>query len=489
MKEPERLIGFVNYDDAEIAFEFDADEFELNLYPQKELWKKYVRPSYVLSRHPMDLTKHEWIPENRIYRTTSAGQQIIFSVQGNPGSYHGFLSFQVNWYFCCYEGMDENTISGFSIGGDTVNSFYSPWVALDQKHEYDQELNTTKLVVSSSKSPAASCGEYMVTDNIHAKIEVDAYPQSGLGDYERPISANSRFITGFSEPVTIDTVIKAFEYTLRFFLYATYRANVGINKADLFVLNDKSVRQYWGILVFQQNELPEKNKDAKHHLIVYSDLKEKTALLFEAIKSEHISLQHICSNYDATHSYPISRVIMVLAAFERIYGHIHGKDTNRSEEYLETKAKVVELIEKLRNDSIGKRRKKAAKTLRDFVFNRDSGFSDNTVYALKDCGEIMKPFVKKRYKGEYLDVVEEIGDRIGVVRNGVAHCKLDFELEAIHLADIKIIEELLYAMQLKHIGLTTHECHKAIGRLFRENIYFKEPEEGSDEQESLKTSN
>ena len=44
MKEPERLVGFVNYDDSEIAFEFDADEFVLNLYPAKELWKKYSRP-------------------------------------------------------------------------------------------------------------------------------------------------------------------------------------------------------------------------------------------------------------------------------------------------------------------------------------------------------------------------------------------------------------------------------------------------------------
>ena len=44
MKEPERLIGFVNYDDAEIAFEFDADDFTLHLYPPKELWKNMYVP-------------------------------------------------------------------------------------------------------------------------------------------------------------------------------------------------------------------------------------------------------------------------------------------------------------------------------------------------------------------------------------------------------------------------------------------------------------
>ena len=130
MKEPERLIGFVNYDNAEIAFEFDADDFTLQLYPPKELWKKYVRPFYVFSKHQIDFTKHEWIPENRIQGKISSGQQVVFSVQGEPSSYHGFLSLNVNWYFCCYDGMDENHISGFSIAGSTIDWFYSPWVAL-----------------------------------------------------------------------------------------------------------------------------------------------------------------------------------------------------------------------------------------------------------------------------------------------------------------------------------------------------------------------
>ena len=75
MKEPERLIGFVNYDDAEIAFEFDADDFTLHLYPPKELWKKYVRPFYVFSKHQIDFTKHEWIPENRIQGKTTTQTQ------------------------------------------------------------------------------------------------------------------------------------------------------------------------------------------------------------------------------------------------------------------------------------------------------------------------------------------------------------------------------------------------------------------------------
>ena len=86
--------------------------------------------------------------------------------------------------------------------------------------------------------------------------------------------------------------------------------------------------------------------------------------------------------------------------------------------------------------------------------------------------KIMMPFVNRRYKGEYADIIKELGARIGVLRNGVAHCKLDFSLEPIHLSDIYIMELLLYAIELKRVGISPFEIQKAISCLFKESIYW-----------------
>lgn len=473
MKEPERLVGFVSYDEKEIAFEFDSETFVLKLYPEKELWKKYVRPSYVFDKNKINFTEHEWIPENRISGHTSSRYKVIFSVQGEPSSYSGFLSFSVNWYFCCYDSMDENNISGFSIEGVEVDSFYSPWVALEQKNEYDEVNNISKTIVSSNQNEVSSCGSYLLDEEIKASIEVEAYSVVGLGNYEHPIFANSRFVTNFSKKVDLDILVKAYQNVLRFFMFVTYRSNLSIRKANLYVNNENGGRDYVGLLVLPQEEHPETEKKSKRHLIVYNDLKEKASLIFDAISMEKITFQHVCSDYDSRSSYPISRVIMILAAFERVYDSIYGKDSERSEEYIETKAEIVQIIEEYENKCTGKR-KKYVKQLKDYVYNRDSSFAFNVLYAIKRCSDIMMPFIKKRYKGQYSEELEGISERVGAVRNGVAHCKLDFELEAIHLVDIHVMEELLYAMELKNIGLSTYECHKAIGRLFHENIYFKE---------------
>ena len=59
---------------------------------------------------------------------------------------------------------------------------------------------------------------------------------------------------------------------------------------------------------------------------------------------------------------------------------------------------------------------------------------------------------------------------MGEFRNGIAHSRLDFHFEAIHLSDIKIIEELLYAVRLKSLRLQPTEIQKAINDLFLERL-------------------
>ena len=56
------------------------------------------------------------------------------------------------------------------------------------------------------------------------------------------------------------------------------------------------------------------------------------------------------------------------------------------------------------------------------------------------------------------------------IRNGIAHSIIDIEFEAVNLCDIKMIEELIYAMRLRQIGLTCINTQKAINSLYREDI-------------------
>ena len=101
MKKPERLVGFVSYEEKLFPFEFDEKEFKVNLYPPtREIWEQYSSVALTLERLQQTLeTSNEWISYGELSGKTSEGYQITFYVPNDYSAYHGFLSFSVAWYF------------------------------------------------------------------------------------------------------------------------------------------------------------------------------------------------------------------------------------------------------------------------------------------------------------------------------------------------------------------------------------------------------
>ena len=81
------------------------------------------------------------------------------------------------------------------------------------------------------------------------------------------------------------------------------------------------------------------------------------------------------------------------------------------------------------------------------------------VFTVRKYGTSPKPYEK---------LAEEISRRVGELRNNLAHDKLDWSFEAIQISDIKVVEELLYAIRLKQIGLERDKIQKAMKKLFQE---------------------
>ena len=107
MKKPERLVGFVSYEEKLFPFEFDEKEFKVNLYPPtREIWEQYSSVALTLERLQQTLeTSNEWISYGELLGKTSEGYQITFYASNGYSAYHGFLSFSVAWYFIWETGI------------------------------------------------------------------------------------------------------------------------------------------------------------------------------------------------------------------------------------------------------------------------------------------------------------------------------------------------------------------------------------------------
>ena len=210
-------------------------------------------------------------------------------------------------------------------------------------------------------------------------------------------------------------------------------------------------------------------KKAYERVIDFTILEGKAAEIFTAIKNREFDFQYMCESIAATGNYSSSRAIMILAEFEREYLNIFGQDYKRSQEYQITKRNLLDTMQTF----IEQRQGRARKYARQFyhaIESHDVGFGERLRNAMVECQVIMEPFIKSKYAGALDVTIEEICDRMNTVRNGIAHSRLDLNLEAVHLSDLKIIEELLYAMRLQHLRVDTKSIQIGIKRLFGERI-------------------
>ena len=160
---------------------------------------------------------------------------------------------------------------------------------------------------------------------------------------------------------------------------------------------------------------------------------------------------------------------MILSTFEKEYSSIFGQDYKRSETYSEIKELVISSVDKLIESNTGKR-KKYLKSIKRQLQKLDNSYSKMVLISLRECADIIKPFILQKY-GEYNEsILNDISQRINEMRNDIAHCKLDIDYVPNHSNDIKIVEYLIYAIRLKSIGLETESIQKAINALFGLNM-------------------
>ena len=179
------------------------------------------------------------------------------------------------------------------------------------------------------------------------------------------------------------------------------------------------------------------------------------------------------SSIDETNSYCITRIIQNFVAFEREYRNLYKEEITRSKEYIEAKKDVLDCIEALKDNNSGKKRGYIRKFARK-IEKAENDFGDRMDKALRDCEQILLPFLKYHYKEYNSDMIEDISNRMNELRNDSAHGNIDLEIKPIHMSDFSVLEELLYTMCLRNMNIDIMNIRRAIKSLKNYNIIIDE---------------
>lgn len=469
IKKPEKLLGYVKYEDVDYPFEFIEEDFSIVLYPPTvEKWDEAADIFHFFENLNKPREKG-WIKSLKLEGITSEHYRIVFSVKDSPSNYHGFKSYEVDWFYYCRSEYDFNSIEGFRVSGNEINYFFPPQIALQNEVVFGDDNQIEKMTVSTTDvETKRECGSYSVRRGLSATIDVNAYATVHYNTALNPIDATSYLYYVFSKASGIDDLIVAVYHLRCFFKFITYRNNIHVDAIETFY-DKEGKRDYAGAIVFPTRKNEEDNKKASERIINYDVLGSKTSNILKAIKAGKMGYAHICDSIDGRRHFSSGRMIMIMSEFEREFRNIYGQDYERSEVYISTKQEIIELIDEYRKAHTGDVKKYAASIKRS-VQNLDNSYAQNVEKAISDCEEIMKPFIHSNYAGYEDDIVKGICERVGEIRNGIAHSKMDFTLDAIHLTDTKIMEELTYAIRLKKAGISNEQIKKGINALFNENI-------------------
>lgn len=467
IKKPERLIGFLTYDGLQFAFEFDEEKFVVNLYPQSvNIQQKYNSFIDFTKNLNNKKKRHEWISNVDVIGKSSSGHRVVFNVEENPKKYHGFLTLKVNWYLLYNNSIKNIKFKGFKLTGNDINLFYPPNKNMENEICFspdNKKIEESKIIIKTPESDLL--GEYEIDSNNSARLEVWPEQNFNINNWEKPVNAYSALRVIFSEEKNLDAILEMYELIKIFFQFITYRRNIDLGDINLCVKNQEGLYECPALLVMKPIDNREINEKKDKLIIKYDVLQDLVPSILFNLENNTIPLNHVVESIRDRSSYSDSRFIMILASFEKEFRNIYGTDYERSVEYKQIKEDIIEELEILRGTNTGKRKKYIKEFIR-YIEKTDSSYKDRLKVALENHIDVMLVFINFYYEGDYSKVIDDISSRMGELRNSIAHNSLDVDYDAILLADIKIIEILLYTMRLKNLGLSDELCKKAINNLF-----------------------
>ena len=466
MKIDEPIMGFVEYKGKDVPFIYQNENLQL-MPPNIETWRTWRSEVFKSIMEVKETIEGEkWIENLFISGTTNIGEGIMFYISNSSSNDNGIISFPVIYVFKYdKEKIAPNEIVGFSIEGKEIDYFYNPW----KNFEPDVE-NTNKnfkikgIKVKEDKKELIGTYQH---NNTEVEVQLSIIYTYSIGT-KVPITAKSRLSFNFSKTQDLEFVMDIFYHCKYFLYYVCNRTNIKLKDIDVHRKNNEGI-----IHICEDYGKEEQDKIASKRIINYEYLKEKSILLFQAIEENSIYLENLCSSIDETNSYGITRIIQNFVAFEREYRNLYKEEITRSQEYIEAKKDVLDCIEALKDNNSGKKRGYIRKFARK-IEKAENDFGDRMDKALRDCEQILLPFLKYHYKEYNSDMIEDISNRMNELRNDSAHGNIDLEIKPIHMSDFSVLEELLYTMRLRNMNIDIMNIRRAIKSLKNYNIIIDE---------------
>lgn len=278
----------------------------------------------------------------------------------------------------------------------------------------------------------------------------------------------------FDETSDFQFAFQLYLVALEFVQFLCNRKNIVFDSIELSCPYKSGRHEKFAELVVLRDVEAEDTEINKIHAIEYQHIAGHEHELLQTISDGSLYLRHLPETTRIGRTITAATFVMITAAFEWEFRKLYPDGVSKKDKVIKAERSVAILLKQLINEKKGEEKK-----ILKFLYKLVGGdnLSSEIIHVGNELGEVIDPFGKYLYKinGEELKYTE-MGERVAQQRNNFAHGNLDKEFIGLALLDIIFLQKIVYAMQLRRIGLDDIQIRGAINTLFHMNFYFENDE-------------
>lgn len=284
-----------------------------------------------------------------------------------------------------------------------------------------------------------------------------------------PICLETSLIFEFEATNDYSFIVRLWKIAKDFIRFLCYRNNVSLQEIRLATPYEEGMHSACATMFFfDDEEVVELDALKKGRYIRQTLISGCEGKILTEIADGLLYLRHLPETYLIGRTINAARFVMITAAFEWEFSQLYPNGVEKAGKTVEAENAVSTHIQKCIEQTTGKE-KKIYSFLKKLV--RSDSLQAEIVQVGKDFSDVLDVFGNHIYKlnGQELKY-SDMGDRLASQRNHFAHGDLDKEFIGLSLLDLIYLELVVYAMQLKKVGVTKTSIQKAINELFCQRL-------------------
>ncbi len=456
--------GELRYRD--IEFDFILENSELNLQVKNNYENEFKNIFYKNLGNGSYTTRDVYFEEGYLIGKNKENFGTMIMIINKKQFLHNFinnnLSIEVDSVFELYRNTN---ISRISLYAKEMDYIYNIEKAIkERKFNYNNgEIN---ILINSIKETESKDIKFQLDGKeIRCSFSISRIMHGGINSY--PIQIKSDFSAYFEPTSDYIFILKIYRIIEQFIQFLCFRRNINIEEVHVHNKNEKEFYEKIGTIELFENKVDEEEqKIIERRYIPFNLIQDNVENIFQELANDSLYMRHLPDSYIKGKSENEASFVILVAAFEWEFKQLFKDGLPHSEKTKEAQKKVKENIENIINKKdIKGKEKKIYKSLLNFI--ELEALSEKIVYTCEYLNDIINQFGKELFElnGEILNY-KEMGKRLNEQRNHFAHGDLDKEFIGKSLLDLIFLKEVVYAMQLKRLGISDDNIKKCINRLF-----------------------